>query len=171
MKNISITDSFNILLRGLNSGGAFLNTYHAIQNKPNTMTIGWATLGKAWGEFSLTVWVRYSRYTYDILKNNHAFTVSVPKDDSLSRALALCGTKSGRDNDKFKLAGIDYTKGYLADSIIIKQAYLHYECEIAYLQSMEPTGIKADYIHSKYEPNNDYHIMFVGTIKSCYVTE
>jgi flavin reductase (DIM6/NTAB) family NADH-FMN oxidoreductase RutF len=171
MKKIDINDSFDLLMNGLDNNGAFLNTYNTTQNQPNTMTIGWATLGRAWGELSLTVWVRYSRHTYDILKDMPVFTVSVPKNDSLNTALMICGTKSGKDADKFKLAEIDYIKGYLSGSIIIKQAYLHFECETAYIQSMEPTGIKADYIHAKYEHNNDYHIMFVGTIRNCYITE
>ena len=71
-------------------------------DKLNTMTIGWAALGRIWNKPILTVLVRLSRYTYELITDADSFTVSFFMDESLKQAMNICGTKSGRDIDKFK---------------------------------------------------------------------
>src|SRR6056297_951962 len=86
------------LIEGLNKG-VFLTTSH--NNEHNTMTIGWATIGRVWNKPGLMVAVRFSRHTYNLLEASKEFTVSIPKEGSMSEELSFCGTKSGRDVDKF----------------------------------------------------------------------
>jgi flavin reductase (DIM6/NTAB) family NADH-FMN oxidoreductase RutF len=54
-----------------------------------------------WKKPIMTVMVRKSRFTHHIIENASSFTVSIPRDD-LGEVLNFCGTKSGRDFDKFK---------------------------------------------------------------------
>ena len=72
------------------------------QENCNTMTIGWAQLGTVWGVPICTVYVRPERYTYDFMEAQDYFTVSVLPAEHKKTTMAYCGTKSGRDVDKFK---------------------------------------------------------------------
>ena len=82
-----------------NVGKGVLLTTKA-DGRPNTMTIGWGTLGIEWGKPICTVFVRESRYTKELLDKNGEFTVNVPMGEIDKNILAVCGTKSGIDMDK-----------------------------------------------------------------------
>lgn len=74
-------------------------------DKPNAMTIGWATLGIVWGKPILTVYVRPSRYTFGLIEKTGDFTVNVlPRE--LEEIASFCGNISGRDCDKFEAKGL-----------------------------------------------------------------
>ena len=88
--------------------GAFLTVSHG--GRDNTMTIGWGSLGVIWGKPVFSVLVRPSRYTYGLLEASGEFTVSVPLTD-MAKALGVCGSKSGRDLDKFAAAGLQKLPG------------------------------------------------------------
>jgi len=66
----------------------------------NTMTIGWGTVGVIWGLPVFSVLVRPSRYTYEFIEASGEFTVNVPNPDMRS-FVDFCGTRSGRDVNKF----------------------------------------------------------------------
>ena len=68
----------------------------------NTMTIGWATIGIIWQRPIFMVAVRDSRHTFTLMEQADNFTVTVPAGSAHNKAVAFCGTKSGRDVDKFK---------------------------------------------------------------------
>ena len=134
------------------------------------MVIGWATVGRVWGKDIMTVMVRFSRNTYDLIKNADSFTVSVPEYDTMKKEIAFMGTKSGRDFDKYKETGLTLADAQSVESPVINEAKLHYECKIVYKQSMDPTGI-IDYENIEkrfYEGNNDYHMIFYGEILNVY---
>ena len=63
-------------------------------------------MGRIWNKPILTVLVRLSRYTYELITDADSFTVSFFMDESLKQAMNICGTKSGRDIDKFKECGL-----------------------------------------------------------------
>ena len=88
--------------------GAFLTVSHG--GRDNTMTIGWGSLGVIWGKPVFSVLVRPSRFTYGLLEASGEFTVSVPLAD-MAKALGVCGSKSGRDTDKFTAAGLQKLPG------------------------------------------------------------
>jgi len=67
----------------------------------NTMTIGWATIGFVWRKPIITVAVRLLRHTFSIIEMAEDFTVSIPSSD-MKKEIMFCGTKSGRDYNKFK---------------------------------------------------------------------
>jgi flavin reductase (DIM6/NTAB) family NADH-FMN oxidoreductase RutF len=146
--------------------GAFLTVKDG--NKVNTMTIGWGSLGVMWMKPVFTVMVRFSRYTYEMLQDVGEFTVSVPLNNDSAKALAFCGTKSGRDCDKVKECGLTLRKGEKVDTPVIAECELHYECKVIYKQVMEPATLDKDIRKSKYS-NNDYHVMFYGEIVSSYI--
>ncbi|MCR2031991.1 flavin reductase family protein [Anaerofustis stercorihominis] len=160
-------EAFDLLNKQL-SKGVFLTVKN--KDKVNTMVIGWATVGRVWGKDIMTVMVRFSRNTYDLIKNADSFTVSVPEYDTMKKEIAFMGTKSGRDFDKYKETGLTLSDAQSVESPVINEAKLHYECKIVYKQSMDPTGI-IDYENIEkrfYEGNNDYHMIFYGEILNVY---
>lgn len=134
----------------------------------NTMTIGWGTFGFIWQKPIMMVAVRSSRHTFGIMEAAEDFTVTVPAGD-MSKETAFCGTKSGRDLDKFKMCNLETTSGCQVVSPIIKTPGHHYECKIVYKSAMNPAYLDKDYESSLY-PQKDYHTLYFGEILACYET-
>jgi flavin reductase (DIM6/NTAB) family NADH-FMN oxidoreductase RutF len=145
--------------------GAFLTVKS--EDKVNTMTIGWGTLGYIWNKPILMVPVRYARHTYSMIDQAESFSVSVPIDQDMKKALAFCGTKSGRDMDKIKESGLVLADSILIEAPIIAGCELHIECRIVYKQAMEPGNLSSDIRSSSY-PNNDFHVLYYGEIVKAY---
>lgn len=106
MQDINVFEHSEEILKTL-AKGAFLNT--SANNKENTMAIGWGSLGFMWGHPVFTVMVRQSRYTKELIDSNPVFTVSLPIKGDFAEAMKICGTKSGRDLNKFQEAKLIYS--------------------------------------------------------------
>ena len=145
--------------------GAFLTTQS--QGKVNTMTIGWGSLGVIWGKPVFSVLVRPSRYTYGLLEASGEFTVSVPLAD-MAKALGVCGSKSGRDLDKFAAAGLQKLPGIKLATPVIGGAGLHYECKVVFKQPMNPALLDAGINAASY-PSGDHHTIYYGLIEACWL--
>ncbi|MEN6422934.1 MAG: flavin reductase family protein [Smithella sp.] len=135
----------------------------------NTMTIGWATFGFIWQKPIMMVAVRDSRHTFGIMEKAQDFTVTIPASD-MSKAIAFCGSKSGRDVDKIKMCNLQTADSQNVTSPIIKVQGIHYECRIVYKSAMNPAHLDKDYDKSLY-PKKDYHTLYFGEIVGCYETE
>lgn len=135
----------------------------------NTMTIGWATFGVVWMKPIMMVAVRRTRHTLGIMESAADFTVTVPAGD-MRKETTFCGTKSGRDVDKFKMCNLEITGGSKVASPVIKVSGRHYECKIIYKSAMDPAHLNKDYDASLY-PQKDYHTLYFGEILACYETD
>lgn len=131
----------------------------------NTMTIGWAAVGFVWRKPVLMVAVRNSRHTFGIIENAADFTVSVPTAD-VQDAVMFCGTKSGRDCDKFKECGLETAGAGKTASPVIKTPGIHFECKIVFKAAMDPAYLDAEY--EALYPEKDYHTLYFGEILDCY---
>jgi len=131
----------------------------------NTMTIGWATMGYVWRKPIMMVAVRDSRFTFGIIEKAADFTVSVPLTD-MNDAVMFCGTKSGRDVDKYKACNLELVDGQQVATPIIKTPGLHFECKIVYKSAMDPAHLIKEY--EGLYPEKDYHTIYFGEIVACY---
>ena len=147
--------------------GAFLTVQAG--NRRNVMTIGWAQFGWIWQKPIMMVAVRSSRHTFGIIEQAGDFTVTVPKG-GMAKEIALCGTKSGREMDKFQAAGLETGKTRKAASPIIKAPGYHFECRIVYKSAMNPAFLDKGYDNALY-PQKDYHTLYFGEIVACYQTD
>ena len=138
-------------------------------NALNTMTIGWATFGVVWSKPIMMVAVRCSRHTFGIIEAAKDFTVTVSAGD-MHKETTYCGSKSGRNVDKFKTCNLETADGRHVISPIIKTRGRHYECNIIYKSAMDPAHFDKDYDFSLY-PKKDYHTLYFGEILSCYETD
>ena len=131
----------------------------------NTMTIGWATIGFAWRKPIMMVMVRNSRHTFSLIEKAADFTVSIPTGD-MKKEIAFCGTKSGRDIDKFNACSLKISPSRKVSSPIIQIPGIHFECRIVYKNPIASENLTRDY--DQLYPEKDYHSLYFGEIQACY---
>jgi flavin reductase (DIM6/NTAB) family NADH-FMN oxidoreductase RutF len=134
----------------------------------NTMTIGWGLIGYAWRKPVFTVLVRKSRHTFGLIEKATDFTVTVPTAD-MREALTFCGTKSGRDVDKYKACNLELAGARKVLSPVIKTPAVCFECKILLKTPMDPQYLDKEY--DALYPAKDYHTLYFGEIVACYQTE
>lgn len=147
--------------------GAFLTVSDG--TNINTMTIGWANIGIIWNKPILMVMVRKSRHTYSIMKNAKDFTVSLPINVDLKKALVYCGSYSGRDVDKIAASKLSLENSGSVGTPIISQCDMHYECKIVHSQEMAPQNLESE-IKERFYTSQDYHVLYFGEIIESYTT-
>lgn len=165
MKSVHYTQIAPQIQEALSHGGAFLSAKH--QNSINTMTIGWAFFGPSWKKDCFVAMVRKSRHTHAMIEESGVFTVSIPAPGTLREQLALCGSKSGRDMDKFAAAGLTPVSGSQVDCPIVGECAFHMECRVVLTQDMTPDRLDAAIDKSAYA-KGDYHTLYFGEILRCY---
>ena len=132
----------------------------------NTMTISWGGLGELWGKDAAFIFIRPQRYTFGFLKENDRFTISFFGAEQRP-ALALCGSRSGRDTDKAAEAGL--TPVFDGDTTYFAEATLVLKCRKMAAYDLTPDGFLDDGIESNYN-GTDYHRMFVAEIEETLVS-
>lgn len=152
-------------LEHLSSGGAFL-TVRSADGKANTMTISWGYVGFSWGKPHFITMVRPQRYTHDLLESADSYTISIPCGEGMKQALAICGTKSGRDVDKEALAGIRFQPGRQVASPVVAGCDIYYECKISYIDPLETGKLAAVFGEACYK--GDRHDFYYGEIVTAY---
>jgi len=163
--DISVFEYASTVLEKL-TPGIFLNTKY--NNKINTMIIGWGGITIVWGRPIFIVLVRDSRATYNLIESSNEFTISIPINQSMKKEIALCGTKSMRDIDKFKECNFTPVKGRKIDTPIISEAELHYECKVIYKQTLNQ-DVVLPIVKSRYYNNTANHTVYYGEIVDQYL--
>ena len=162
-QEIEFTQHYEAVMRAMTSGGLLLGTYDAA-GKPNVMTIGWGSLGSIWGMPIWTVLVRPSRYTYTCIEHTGCFSVNVPRPDMQSE-LAICGSKSGRDVDKFTECGLTPERGASVLAPVVTECPIVYEAQVVHSNDILPVKL-ADEILSGAYVDGDFHRVYFGKILS-----
>ncbi len=128
----------------------------------NSMTIGWGGMGTLWQKPVVTVYVKPCRYTYEFMNANDYFTVSFYPEEN-RKALAVMGSKSGRDCDKVKESGL--TPKYLENSVTYEQAEITILCKKIYYDDLIierfPSEAKKFYEKDK---EKEPHRMYIGEV-------
>jgi len=134
----------------------------------NTMTIGWGLIGFIWQRPIFMAAVRDSRHTFSLMEKAADFTVTLPSGN-MKDALMVCGTKSGRDLDKFKACGLVPAPGRKTVSPVLKVPGIHLECLIRFKAPMDPSHL--DPALENLYPAKDFHTLYFGEIAACYETD
>jgi flavin reductase (DIM6/NTAB) family NADH-FMN oxidoreductase RutF len=137
--------------------------------KPNTMTIGWGFLGTMWRKPVFVVAVRHSRHTFKLMEKSDSFTVCLPNSE-MREVLDICGTKSGRNMDKFKDLGLTAIKGKTVDAPYIKECPVHFECKVIYKDDLKP-GVLMKNLEDDVYPSKDMHMLYYGMVIGAFATE
>lgn len=176
-KEIEVFDYANEILKAVKKG-ALLTT--KVENKINSMTIAWGTLGIEWNKPIFIAFVRENRFTKTQLEEHGEFTVNIPYGEFDKNILGVCGSKSGRDTDKIKDLNLTLETANKISVPGIKELPLTLECRVIYKQKQDKNQITEEN-KDKFYPqdvdssfpggNKDYHIAYYGEILDSYIIE
>lgn len=138
------------------------------ERKHNTMTASWGGVGELWGHYVSTIYVRPHRYTYEFVEEKGYYSLCF-FDEKYRAALNLCGTKSGRDMDKAKEAGL--TPVFAEQAPYYEEANMVFICRKLYRQDLEEGAFIDESLVMKCYPEKDFHRMYVGAIEKVLVKE
>ena len=127
------------------------------KNGFNPMTVSWGAVGELWAQDMATIYIRPQRYT-----------VKYPPE--LKKQIhGVCGSKSGRDTDKAKEAGI--TPVFDEKAPYFKEAKLVLVCRKVAKGEFKPEQfIDKSIIPAQY-PQNDFHYIYYGAIEKVLINE
>lgn len=107
---------------------AVLVSCGAVPEEYNLLTIGWT--GTVCSNPPMCyISVRPERYSYDIIKRNGCFVINLTTK-ALARATDFCGVRSGRDCDKFQLAGLTPGKASVVNAPTVLESPVSIECKV-----------------------------------------
>ncbi len=152
-------------LEQLSDKGVFLTVKKG--DKVNAMTIGWGSLSQYWGQEIFIAPIRHSRYTFELLKDNDEFTISVPLNGQLDDALKICGSKSGRDGNKLELASLTLKASKEIETPVIDGCDIYYECKILSYTDLKKEALDKE-TQEKWYANNDMHRLYFAKIVAAY---
>ncbi len=131
------------------------------ETRHNTMTASWGGVGELWGKYVSTIYVRPQRYTLEFVEREGYYSLCFFGPE-YRQALNLCGTKSGRDVDKDKEAGL--TPCFDQAAPYYQEARLVFLCRKLYGQDLEAgCFVDKETLEGSY-PQGDLHKMFIGEI-------
>ena len=93
-----------------------------------------------------------TRYSHECLQNVRFFNLCLPSKEMFD-VFKICGSKSGRDINKFEVTGVEWFNGRLAKLPILKDAKANFECKVI-------TQVKSG-----------DHTIFVGEVKHSWLNE
>lgn len=133
-REIEVFDYANEIMKALKTG-VLLTT--KADDKVNSMTISWGTLGIEWSKPIFTVFVRENRFTKHQLERNPEFTINIPHGVFDKKILGICGTKSGYSIDKIKELNLTLEAPNRVSVPAIKELPLTLECRVIYKQKQD----------------------------------
>lgn len=158
---MSYYDHYGEVMDIMTAQGLLLGSYDAA-GKANVMTIGWGSIGSIWGIPVWIVLVRPSRYTYECIEHGGCFTVNVPTRE-MGMTSATCGSRSGRDIDKFAECELTAEKAASVLAPTVAQCPINYECQVVHSNDVIPAKL-ADEILSGAYVDGDFHRVYYGKI-------
>ncbi|MDA3813727.1 MAG: flavin reductase family protein [Candidatus Cloacimonetes bacterium] len=96
--------------------------------------------------------IGHTRYSHECLQEVRFFNLCLPSKE-MAKVSKICGSKSGRDIDKFEETGVEWFAGRLAKLPILKDAKANFECKVI-------TQVRSG-----------DHTIFVGEVKHSWVNE
>ncbi|MDO4952322.1 MAG: flavin reductase family protein [Synergistaceae bacterium] len=119
--------------------------------KPNAMTAAWT--GTICSDPVMAyVSIRPERHSYGLIEKSGEFVLNLTTE-KLARATDLCGVKSGRDTDKFRLCRLTPENAAEISAPLIKESPVNIECKV---EKIVPLGS---------------HSMFIGRVLAVDVEE
>ncbi len=138
-----------------------LNTGAFLCSGDNVMVISWGMVGVIWHKKVFAVPVRESRYTKKFIDENGTFTVCVPREGEMKKAIAFCGTKSGRDYDKWAECNMQKLNAKSIDCSVVGGCDKVYECKV--IGQFEMKDMDLSHVQNWY-PTDDRHTLYIGEI-------
>ncbi|MDR2292059.1 MAG: flavin reductase [Prevotellaceae bacterium] len=137
----------------------------------NSMTASWGGLGILFNKPATWCMLRANRYTLEIIKNEHTYTLSYFPDEYKEQVLFL-GSKSGRNTNKMQettLTPVQTPSG----NMTYKEARLVFECKLTEITTVSPDDFlnqeDKDFILGGFEEAKEYHKLVFGEITGVWI--
>ncbi len=137
----------------------------------NIMTISWGQMGILWHKKVVTLYIRESRYTKELLEKYDTVTVSFLDHEKYKKELALCGSITGRGIDKFKACNLNSVSDIDTPYTYVKEAFLVLKAKKIYETKIDLNNIQDKTIIEKFGLAKDNHFVYVCEIKQFCVDE
>ena len=137
--------------------------------RPNPMTVSWGGFGTLWNRPVATVFVRPTRHTFGLMEDPPEFTLNF-LPESMHGALDYCGSRSGRDYDKWSEAGIAPEPSEALAVPRVSGAELVLECRTIYTFDLDPQRFLDPRIEDHY-PRRDYHRAYIGEVLGAFASD
>lgn len=149
--------------------GVYITT--KAEGRVNSMVIEWGHIGQIWSLPVFISYVRDCRFTRELLDKNPEFTVNIPMGKHDKKAFTICGTKSGRDMDKIKEAGLTPVESEVITAPGIKEFPLTLECRVIYREEQDAASLPDSIKDKFYTVEKGDHIAYYGEIVAAYIIE
>ena len=161
---VKFEDCSNLVYEKMVKPGLLL-TAVGTDGVPNVMTIGWGLWGRFYhGHPMFVVAVTPLRYTWHLLEQVPEFVVAVP-GDGLDEAVHVCGTRSGRDGDKFAMAGLIPLPSCQVRPPSIAQCPVNIECRVFHPQHPPHQLLTPEH---RQAPLPDQHTIYFAEVLGLY---
>lgn len=132
----------------------------------NTMTASWGGMGVLWNKPVAFCFIRPQRYTHTLTEQSDRFSLSFFSEEYRS-ALRLCGTKSGREIDKFAATGL--TSAVAEGTPYIKEARIVLLCRKLYTDALKADCFLDRALLQNYK-DGDFHTVYVAEIEKALIS-
>lgn len=140
------------------------------RSRQNLITIGWIQFGNLWNKCTVNVFIRKSRYSYQILQKNEGFSLNIMDVQKYKSELQFCATKSGKDCDKLKETGLTKIDSGVISGSSLKEASVVFECKIIFREMFEKESLPSSCLISYY-PDDDFHQMIIGEVMNVSINK
>ena len=127
------------------------------EGESNAMTVSWGEAGVLWNKPIFTVFIRPTRYTYDLAEKTDTATLSFFPED-FKKILSYFGRTSGRDENKLDKLPHKVEGGVLT----FDDATITLVGKKLYYSDIDPKNFVDSSLESNYD--NDYHRVYVYEI-------
>ena len=141
------------------------NTGAFVTSGDNVMVASWGFVGVMWGKKVFVAPIRDSRYTKEMLDKTGEFTVSVPAPGTMKKELGFCGSKSGRDYDKWAETGMKKKAAKVVGTCLVEGCERYFECRVLGVLPMGDMDLSAV---EEWYPTGDKHNFYFGEIVAEY---
>lgn len=135
-----------------------------VDGKANAMTASWGTMGEMWGKDVITIYIRESRFTRELLDKSETFSVNFFDMSNVENKMALqiFGSESGRDKDKIKEMGFNIN--HSLNTPFLDESNLVFLCSKLSRTEIKSGDFFNPRINDKFYEDGDYHIMYIAEI-------
>ncbi len=98
------------------------------EGMPNIITLAWTSILSS-NPFMVGISIASKRHSHKLISESKEFVMNLPTIE-LEKQVVICGTKSGRNTDKFKETGLTPINSEKVSPPRIKECYAWLECKL-----------------------------------------
>ncbi len=154
-----------ILDRMRSGGGGVLCTVKDNAGRDNVFTLGWGQLGPMYeGHPIVVIAVSPCRHSWRFLEETGEFVIAVA-GEGIRAAAELCGTRSGRDANKFDAAGLTRVESERVRPPSILECPINVECRV--YTKVAPPHMLLTPAHRE-RPLGEQHTIYFAEVLGAY---